>query len=432
MQPAHAMNETITVRRAAIGDETAISAIYLSEYGVSESGDDVDVLYPFPQFFEPESVRQALMAGTLIWLVAQRGREIVGTVGAVPNIGRAQDGIAEIFGLVVKHAQRRRGVAKRMLAELIQAMDGANLVLAETRIAAEGAWRTMRGQGFTPLGFEPFAHRMPQGYEPMIVLGFPSRQPLRQRVGDETWLPRVAEIAQAVVGVNTRRAAELPMHVGMPDAETPWPRFAAQLTPLRTGEALPIVREADGVFPVSIFEDCALGRHLHAEWADLEEHSAGVIGLDRLEGVDLSGRRYTETYFVARIGGTSVAYARVVWDHVDRRARILFMRTLFLGIQSLLVAAIVEQLEIRADRQHLVIVVDVRADYASLQDGLTQLGFFPTVFYPGMIDGAAGRVDAVQFTKLKDLSLANADTWLQVMDWRRAKNVVTAVIGDQS
>jgi len=217
----------------------------------------------------------------------------------------------------------------------------------------------------------------------------------------------------------------------MPVKETPWPRLAAQLTASRTGQALPHVGEADGDFPVSIFEDCALGRRLHAEWTDLDEHSAGIIGLDRLEGVDVSGLRYTESYFIARIGSTPVAYARVVWDHIDRRARILFMRSLFLGVQGLLVAAIVEQLERRADRHHLVIVVDVSADHAALQASLTQLGFFPTVFYPGMIQVAAGRVDAVQFTKLKDLSLANSDTWLQAMDWRRAESVTTAVIAAQ-
>ncbi|MDH3639221.1 MAG: hypothetical protein OES09_12290 [Gammaproteobacteria bacterium] len=176
-----------------------------------------------------------------------------------------------------------------------------------------------------------------------------------------------------------------------------------------------------------ITEDATEGRRLQIAWQDNKFHVSGVVCLNRLEGEDPKGERYSEKYFVAHVGSCPIAYSRVVWDRIDRRARILCVHTLFHGLQGLMLNTIVNWLQATSTEQKLTIVVDVRADYPALHYTLEELGFFPTVYYPGLVSGEGGRVDVVQFTWLFGYDFADSLQWTGKVDWSEAKKVTGVV-----
>lgn len=214
---------------------------------------------------------------------------------------------------------------------------------------------------------------------------------------------------------------------GFPVTEVPWRQLKTQLTPVRPELEIP-VPDADGdALSFSISEKAEPGPRLRVEWAGPDDHASGVVGLNRLEGRDPGGLRYAERYFVARIGRHLVMYARAVWDHVDRRARILFLRTLFNGLQGLMLAAIVARLEKEAGEEQLVTVVDARADCPELQASLGELNFFPTVYYPALISNGSGRVDAVQYTRLHRLDYRESVKRVPGMAWPKVERLVDVI-----
>lgn len=110
--------------------------------------------------------------------------------------------------------------------------------------------------------------------------------------------------------------------------------------------------------------------------------------------------------------------ARVSVDLEDLRARVLYLETSFNGLQGLFLARIIEALKGDQALKGLVtVVVDVRADFPALHGSLESLGFFPTVFYPALIEGHSGRIDAVQFTHM----FPDASRWR----WERSLDLDT-------
>ena len=47
--------------------------------------------YPFPQFLEPDLVESIVRSGAIRWFVVELGHTIIGTCGAVVNIGTKDD-----------------------------------------------------------------------------------------------------------------------------------------------------------------------------------------------------------------------------------------------------------------------------------------------------------------------------------------------------
>lgn len=352
-----------------------ISTLYRQAYAGPVPADPA-TCYPFPQLMDPGWVAEALSRDTLRWFVAVAGGQVVGTIGATPNVGAPGDQVSEYFGLVVDKAWRGRGIARSLYERLYRSLlDTSSFMIAETRTAHPGGWRTVCAFDFVPLGFEPFAHHTPAGAESMIVLGHVSAAAGRTRVPGAGCSPAVHALAETVLGLN-----------GLP-------------SPPRVETSAPVhVTAAAGVE-----RDDTAGRELLAARAADTRHASGVVALRRLEGIDPAGRRYTDACFVDRTAAGAVA--RVLWDHVDRRARVLSMHTPAAGGEVAMMAQIARSLEALPQGGPGALVVEVRADRPDLHAGLEALGFFPTVYYPGLLDTGAGRVDAVQLTRLVDVNI---------------------------
>jgi RimJ/RimL family protein N-acetyltransferase len=394
----------VDYRPARPTDATAISGLYQLVYRPPE-GCDPQSPYPFPQFLDPEWVADAVRQDGVCWIVADSGGELVGTVGALRNIGSWEDAVAEAFGLVVDPRARGQGVAAGTFDFLCRSLEDSSFIIAETRTAEPGGWRVVRRCGFVPMGFEPYAHFMPVGLESMLLTGKVSAAAAVRRLAPARTTERVRRLFRVVLPPDTPAPAVAPPHYGY------------------SVEAAPDDRA------VEVVRDDQAGRALLDSWPEGDCHASGVVCLRRLVGEDVTGRRYDRRYFVARPGGAEVGAVRVVWDRLDGRVRVLELRSRVDGLQGPLLAAVLRDVRSEAGPTGLVVVVDVLADHLPLQATLECLGFVPTVYYAGLVGGREGRADAVQYTLFLGRRLETSARNVTAMSWPEAGRVIEEVIG---
>jgi len=310
------MPQTI-VRRAVPLDASRISVLYDEACKPPDGGWAGDH-YPFPQILEPDWVAQAISDGWVYWLIAERDEQIVGSAAAVRNIGSARDRVAEVFGIVVREEARRAGYAKQLLAALCDGLDdGPQFILCESPTALQAGWKVARSGGFSPLGFEPFAHCTPVGPEAMLLTGR-IRRGARAARGTDTLYTPVRTLANAVLGER-----------GSPDSFESDPGMYSlrgqtwsELAP--ACQRFSLRQSGSGVeplTPVTVCRDDRAGKHFIETTEDEDRHRSGVIAFRRFEGH--APQRYDRQYHIARIGQHVLAAAFVVHDRIDQRARIL-------------------------------------------------------------------------------------------------------------
>jgi hypothetical protein len=162
--------------------------------------------------------------------------------------------------------------------------------------------------------------------------------------------------------------------------------------------------------------------------AGMFDRSAGVIGLNPLQGVDHRSHRFTHRYYVACSASSEVGAARVVYDRIDARARVLGLRATAAGVRTILLRHLVDDL-LRAATDHpLVIIVLVDSNCSQTQADLTNLGFFPTVYLPAFVAAPRGRSDGVQYTRLFGCSLGESVGAVTAKHWPDAERVIAQVL----
>ena len=405
------------LRSARPGDGPLIARLYRDVYTPPRGGDAGDH-YPFPQFMNGLWVDNHLAAGSVIWIVAETGGEIVGAVGVDANIGLAEDRIAEYFGLVVSADRRNQGIATRLLQAMFDRVaPSAAVMLAETRTAEPWGWRALRTLGFLPLGFEPYAHLTPAGFESMILLASTSRAALRARRTNGSCTPAVRRLASAVLTQSDGEplACLRPAH-GPADGQA-------------LGRAELAVEVSDLQQTTRCFNRGCAPASAGDTPPDTHRLNDGVVELHHLCGVDSRDGRYTRRRLALAAMLGSSAEASFVFDHRDRRARI---ERLLVGSPVLypsVIAATLDAIERVSGGEPFTAVVDVRADAAPLQFCLERAAFFPTAYFPAAVAREGGRRDVVQYSYLCDLALANALSISEPIDWPAARAVIAAVCG---
>lgn len=415
-----------TLRLARPEDAPAISSLYYEAYKPANGGDPRQC-YPFPQFLEPDWVESIVRNDTIRWFVAELEHKIIGTCGAVVNIGTQDDRVAECFGLVINENWRLQHFGTELFKRLYDsftATEEAVFIIAETRTSHPGGWKVVRHCNFIPLGFEPYAHTTPAGSESMLLTGKILPAALRKRkIGGKT-STKVYQLSESIL--RELNCATLSLQ----DSETTYPLSPTIVTThLRLLEdpacfALPELQS--NAYNIAIYEDEAT-REPPERLKNLPPHKAGIISLRRLEGTDSRGTRYSRSHFLACLDNYPIAYALTVWDHLDCRLRILDLRTLFDGIQGLMIQHILQKILHKVAASPLTVVVDVRADNVNLHATLEKLGFFPTVYYPALIAEGECRVDAVQFSRLYNLDFKASRNSADFKEWPLATNVVSSL-----
>ncbi len=412
---------TVRIRRATPADSSLVAALYREAY-TPQSGGDAREHYPFPQFLDTEGVAKAVARPGVCWMVAKSGEHVVGSAAAIRNIGSDADRVAEVYGIVVDRQFRARGIGSRLLTELCRELgDHPQFVLCESRTAMSAGWRLARKCGFFALGFEPFAHTTPAGSEAMLLTGRIAQNALAQRSPRPTLTSAcrllaagiLSELGSTLPEKNTEDLAcdEFGKNAGSPA------RDITSLIEART------VRRPES----SVIRDDGVGPQIAADLARDGLHHSGIVGLRRLEGEDIDGRRYERQYYVARVGSKPVATLLVVLDRIDRRARILEMQTSEGGDPDVILTFVLDALETNSRDMRLSVVVDVCADAADLQRTLERLGYLPTVYYPSLVAKGDARVDAVQYTRLINGEFEESLSYATELYWPGAQQVVRRV-----
>jgi len=401
------------VRFAKPADAKAISQLYVRTY-TPTGGGAAHEHYPFPQIMEEDKVIDLITGGTVIWVVAEvPDGTIVGSAAAVRNIGGQQDRIAEIFGVAVEQTCRRRGVGSTLLQKLQTELTGiAEFVLCEARTDEAGGWKAARNAGLQPVGFEPYAHAMPVGFESMVLTASWNRA-------------RWAQSREMGAADDTNASLKLAVAVcsGAPDtlisrttAECPLPRHG--------------VHAEGGILPASVGvrRDDHIGREWFERPAGAFDRRFGLVELCPLEGAEPRFRRFEHAYYVASAAASDLAAARVFYDRTDARARILALRGVTNGIETQFLEGIVENLLQLSGGGPLVIVACVRDGIPAKQIGLEAMGFSPTAYFPGMISMPTGRTGVIQYTRLLRRSWSESVRSVTALEWPEARRIIDQVV----
>lgn len=422
-----ALNEI--VRTAQPRDAGSISDIYRATYGC-ESVENIGGNYPFPQFMDSAWIDDAIEQDRICWLLSRANGSIAAVIGAVSNIGSAQDRIAECFGLVVDRQWQGKGLGKKLIASLVDVLRAeASVMIGETRTADPAAYKVIKSAGWQPFGFEPFAHRMPTGIEPMILMGFVTDDAMRDRCPSDRLSPAVVPLAEAVLSLFDAPAPDGVDAPGFPVKPTLWARLKERIAVPEsdTQRALYHTLIDDERFRLRISNHPESGYGPESDGT--VSPASGIIELDHMRAEDPAGERVIEMHLTGWVGETPVASANLVWDLLDRRVRINGLSTGIEGLQGIMLSHVLSWLdkERRARKTPLCVVVDVRADRPSLQATLERLGCIPTAYYPSLIAGDSARHDAVQYTKLYDLKFADCLEWIRDLDLSEGARVVEAI-----
>jgi len=417
-----------TFRLAVPGDARAISALYRQAYNPVNGGDAREH-YPFPQFLDEECVAELLRTGVQRWFVAEIDHTIVGACGAVVNIGGPMDRIAEAFGLVIDARWQRQNFGTELfntLCDSLVAENAAAFIMAETRTSHSGGWKVVRHCGFLPMGFEPFAHATPAGSEAMLMTGrvSPMALAMRRRPGQAS--ARVSRLSGRVLQELGCTPAEALSEV--PSALAPTAAACGPQTPRATGSAAACVDgllRPGGANP-EIHDEPWTGQLPEAA-RDMPGGAQGIIDLRRLEGHSPGSQRYERSLFVATIDGRMVAHAQTSYDRCDRRLRIIELRAATAGLAVALIGHVVQQRQGALRGAPFVVILDARADQPGLHSALEKIGFFPTVYYPALIQEAGERCDAVQFTWLFGRDLKVSRDAADLSEWPLACEIVAPI-----
>ena len=200
-----------------------------------------------------------------------------------------------------------------------------------------------------------------------------------------------------------------------------------KLPPLQAAKLDSTLPASAVTYEFSARRDDRGGKALIESWGKTDWHGSGVICLRRLEGQDVLGCRYDQPYFVGSVAGRPVCCARLTLDRRDCRTRILELQSLRPEMTELMIEAVVHEIASNAQSGPMTVVIDIRADIPQLQASLEGLGFFPTAYYPALVASGSERVDAVQYTRLLNLTFADSLKMVRDLDWPPAMELLSQV-----
>ena len=394
--------ESIVVRRAIPDDCFALSILFDDLY--SNPGRPAKYHYPFPQYLDEDWQRKACSGDQFVWVLAVVGGVTAGCFGAKfdKNSSNTNDLVAEQTGMVVRPEFRGRGLAHKMMAELCLHLADARIVLAESRTEEPGGWKAASKAGFVPIGYEPYAHKMPNSYEAMLVMGLIPATTLKNRYNDFSVTKAAKALADIVCPLFSIESPTLANAMG-PSELNPKPYFS-DLDQKKSKMSHMAEKKSEYWVHKKVTKETALSI---LDSLDSSNHLSGVVCLDRLEGWDHTGLRYVDEYWLLKNGNLPLAITRVMIDNSDRRARILLHQSKSANAKEYALHDITHRLmSLNREARPKSIVIEVCASQLGLLFFLEGLDFVPTVYFPAMLLSESKAHDCIQYAKYINCDLS--------------------------
>lgn len=110
----------------------------------------------FSDAWSEKSIASELENELALWLVALDGDTVVGYIGSQTVLGEA-----DMMNVAVAPEYRRRGIARKLVEELISRLDAHSLTL-EVRVSNENARRLYSSMGFQQVGLRRNYYEKPR------------------------------------------------------------------------------------------------------------------------------------------------------------------------------------------------------------------------------------------------------------------------------
>lgn len=361
------MEHPVRVREAEERDVDAVRDLFVEAYGDE---------YPFKEFYDTAWLKKAVFDDATLFLVAEDGGRVVGTVSVLLSSGDLDDLIGEFGRLVVSTATGRHGLGTRFLeAAAEQVAPRIYFGFAEGRTAHPGSQKILERVGFVPVGFEPAKYRM-RGRESTVLYARLFHAPDEARRNH----PRViAEIAPlAFEALRAMRIA--------PDAV------------IVEDDGFPLAHEAstEAEFEITELSERGFSPLLRIERGRLKKRVVfGNLSLSH-GFFKISGR--STRYLVGWRRGAVVGGIGLLHDPIDDKVRIFEL----IGMNDVVKGRLLCEGE-RLAREELhaaYLEVDVSAYAPAIQRTLDRLGFVPVAYCPSMVFEEVERLDVVRMAKL--------------------------------
>ena len=158
------------------------------------------------------------------------------------------------------------------------------------------------------------------------------------------------------------------------------------------------------------------------------DRDLGFIGLSPFQGVEQDTGRFDQSYYILSSAKGDIGAARVVYDRIDARARVLGLRSPDHSLGTILLNGLVQHLEKAVKNAPLTTLVCIRADVPDIHAKIEASGFFPTAYFPGMILVMDERRDVIQYTRLTGRSLSESTRMVTALEWPQARTVIEEVV----
>jgi GNAT superfamily N-acetyltransferase len=395
-----------SIRVASPRDASLISALYEASYS-SPDGRSPSDNYAFPQILSPEWVEAALETKMVFWLVAEADGRVIGAAGFLRGLGSREDGIAECFGLAVEPGVRCHGLGKRLLADLHDlSLREAQVAIGEMRTADPGAVQIITKCGFTPIGFEPFVHRMLGREESMVMVAILSPSALRQRRRAGTTTAAVRRLAEVVLEPLGVPALDVASGEGTaPDANA-W-------AGLRLKEL-----------------DPEIGADLMRRIRGSDPEAPRYVELRRMDELGRERARRKQRYFAGIVGDDIVGCIHAAHNRHDYHLRIEAFALETQDVQDRMLRALVELVRRESDGHPWVMATELTVTNAVQQRALESAGFVPTSYCPALTVDRGARLDVVQYTRLLGYTIADAVRFLDTVKGPEAEPLIRTIAAE--
>ena len=356
------MQSTIQVRHVTESDLPAVRDLFYRSYGED---------YPYKEFYDDEWLKRSIYQDSYLFLLAEVGKEIMGTASVYFEVGAYSDLCGEFGRLAVDPNGRGQGVGSALMeARLEFANHRLHFGLSECRTAHPYAQLISEKYGLRPIGFLPQKVLLNQR-ESLVMMAklFGPAQELRSN--NPRVIPEVYFLAQ----------------------------LALENMGLRND--LIVIEDAEGYaigtdFQVEELSESVLPYLLRIERGRLSRRQ--VFGNLQLSyGLFLLESRNSR-YLVAREGDTIVGAIGFTFDSIGRSIKVLEL----IDLRNDIAGFLLKELDTWAKAVYKAeyIEITVSAYWPNIQRTLSNLGFVPVAYCPSFVFHEVERLDTIKMAKV--------------------------------